>query len=150
MAKNKEPRSAKNGIANGIAKEKTARKNDAAASVIATPAIAEIDPMKKKTSPRKTSKIGNGAAIGVASGVASKIAKASNKAATKSTKTSQTVSKRPTLSNLSQSSMEEAIRLRAYEIYLRRGGRPGNPHEDWALAEREIRQYLLQNTSAQA
>jgi hypothetical protein len=52
---------------------------------------------------------------------------------------------KPTLSDV-----QEAIRLRAYEIYLQRAGQPGNPHEDWAVAEREIRLYLVQNTDAQA
>ena len=32
----------------------------------------------------------------------------------------------------------EAIALRAYEIYLERGGAPGNEVEDWILAEREL------------
>ena len=35
--------------------------------------------------------------------------------------------------------MEEEIRRRAYEIYLERGGTPGNENEDWLLAEREVR-----------
>jgi hypothetical protein len=32
----------------------------------------------------------------------------------------------------------EEIRLRAYEIYLERGGLPGNELEDWLQAEREL------------
>ena len=32
----------------------------------------------------------------------------------------------------------EDIALRAYHIYLERHGAPGNPHEDWARAEREL------------
>ena len=32
----------------------------------------------------------------------------------------------------------EEIRLRAYEIYLERGGRPGNEFDDWLQAEREL------------
>jgi hypothetical protein len=32
----------------------------------------------------------------------------------------------------------EEITLRAYEIYLERGGAPGNELEDWARAEREL------------
>jgi Protein of unknown function (DUF2934) len=31
------------------------------------------------------------------------------------------------------------IRLRAYEIYLERGGLPGNELEDWLQAERELK-----------
>jgi hypothetical protein len=32
----------------------------------------------------------------------------------------------------------EDIALRAYEIYLERGGTPGNELEDWTRAEREL------------
>ena len=32
----------------------------------------------------------------------------------------------------------EAIQLRAYEIYLERGGSPGDPLDDWVRAEREL------------
>jgi len=41
-----------------------------------------------------------------------------------------------------QFSIEDIIRLRAYEIYLQRGGTPGNPHEDWQVAEREVREHF--------
>ncbi|MEA3189546.1 MAG: hypothetical protein QOD77_128 [Thermoplasmata archaeon] len=33
---------------------------------------------------------------------------------------------------------EESIRLRAYEIYLSRGGQPGRAAEDWEQARREL------------
>jgi hypothetical protein len=32
----------------------------------------------------------------------------------------------------------EEIALRAYHIYLERGGTPGNPLDDWTRAEREL------------
>ena len=32
----------------------------------------------------------------------------------------------------------EEISLRAYQIYLQRGGAPGNEFEDWIQAEREL------------
>ncbi len=32
----------------------------------------------------------------------------------------------------------EEIRLRAYEIYIERGGVPGNKLDDWLQAEREL------------
>jgi len=35
--------------------------------------------------------------------------------------------------------LEEQIRRRAYEIYLERGGAPGDEHQDWLAAEREVR-----------
>jgi len=34
--------------------------------------------------------------------------------------------------------VEEKIRLRAYELYLQRGGRGGSPEQDWLQAQREI------------
>jgi hypothetical protein len=41
-------------------------------------------------------------------------------------------------------SLEEEIRRRAYELYLERGGTPGNESEDWITAEREVRSRQLQ------
>jgi DUF2934 family protein len=35
--------------------------------------------------------------------------------------------------------LEDEIRRRAYEIYQERGCTPGDEHEDWLTAEREIR-----------
>ena len=35
---------------------------------------------------------------------------------------------------------DERIRLRAEDIYRRRGNRPGSPIDDWLLAEKEIRE----------
>ena len=35
--------------------------------------------------------------------------------------------------------LEDQIRLRAYEIYQERGYTPGNEREDWLTAEREVR-----------
>lgn len=39
---------------------------------------------------------------------------------------------------LPQAASEQEIRLRAYEIYLRRGAQPGHELEDWLEAEREL------------
>jgi hypothetical protein len=47
-----------------------------------------------------------------------------------------------------QVSIEDVIRLRAYEIYLQRGATPGNPHEDWNVAEREVRAHFGQEAEA--
>lgn len=33
---------------------------------------------------------------------------------------------------------EERIRVRAYEIFLRRGGQGGSPESDWLLAREEL------------
>lgn len=37
-----------------------------------------------------------------------------------------------------QSTREQEISNRAYEIYLRRGGDPGDEAQDWFQAEREL------------
>ena len=34
--------------------------------------------------------------------------------------------------------LEEEIRRRAYELYLQRAGTPGNPSQDWLVAEQEV------------
>ncbi len=34
--------------------------------------------------------------------------------------------------------LEEKIRVRAYELYLQRGGRGGSPEQDWLQAQREV------------
>ena len=39
---------------------------------------------------------------------------------------------------LMDSTREREIRARAYEIYLQRGGQPGDEVEDWLQAEREL------------
>ncbi len=35
--------------------------------------------------------------------------------------------------------LEEQVRLRAYELFLQRGGFWGNPEQDWFQAESEVR-----------
>ena len=42
---------------------------------------------------------------------------------------------------LLQSTSEQEIRNRAYEIYLQRGGQSGHELEDWLQAERELITY---------
>ncbi len=44
--------------------------------------------------------------------------------------------------------LEAAIRQRAYQIYLERHGAPGNPQEDWARAEREVKETFDHQKSA--
>jgi hypothetical protein len=34
--------------------------------------------------------------------------------------------------------IQKKVALRAYELYLQRGGRDGHPEEDWLQAEREL------------
>jgi Protein of unknown function (DUF2934) len=45
-------------------------------------------------------------------------------------------------------SLDDIIRLRAYEIYLQRGATPGNQHEDWQIAEREVREHFSPEAEA--
>lgn len=47
---------------------------------------------------------------------------------------------------------QEQIRFRAYEIYRRRDGLPGDPLTDWLLAERELAAEMpsAQKTGARA
>jgi hypothetical protein len=40
--------------------------------------------------------------------------------------------------NGSSESIQEAIRQRAYELYVERGSLPGHEHEDWLRAEHEV------------
>jgi hypothetical protein len=44
--------------------------------------------------------------------------------------------------------LDAAIRQRAYQIYLERHGAPGNPQEDWARAEREVKERFDHQKSA--
>ena len=67
-------------------------------------------------------------------------------AATTGTKTAKTKTK--TKAKSLQVSIEDIIRLRAYEIYLQRGATPGNQHEDWQVAEREVRAHFGQEADA--
>jgi hypothetical protein len=48
---------------------------------------------------------------------------------------------------LRDESVREMIRARAYEIYERRGTRPGDATEDWFQAEDEVLTFLLANES---
>jgi len=38
----------------------------------------------------------------------------------------------------SSPNLEQAIRLRAYQLYEQRGRTPGHEHEDWFRAEQEV------------
>jgi Protein of unknown function (DUF2934) len=43
---------------------------------------------------------------------------------------------------------EEAIKRRAYEIYLERGEQPGHELEDWLQAEREFKGVMVLHAQA--
>jgi hypothetical protein len=45
------------------------------------------------------------------------------------------------------SNLEEEIRRRAYELYLQRGGVPGNESQDWLVAEQEVRSRQMERAS---
>ena len=57
-------------------------------------------------------------------------------------RTKATPTARKTAPKSFQVNIDDLIRLRAYEIYLRRGATPGNQQEDWQLAEREVREHF--------
>jgi hypothetical protein len=42
---------------------------------------------------------------------------------------------------------QKEIELRAYEIYLQRGGEDGNDRNDWLAAEKELTESLQMDTS---
>jgi hypothetical protein len=46
------------------------------------------------------------------------------------------------------STREEEIRRRAYEIYLERGEQPGRALDDWLQAERELERGVLRRAEA--
>lgn len=41
----------------------------------------------------------------------------------------------------------EAIRLRAHQIFLERGGTPGRELDDWLMAEHELNRSALENSN---
>lgn len=54
------------------------------------------------------------------------------------------VSKAP-VSKAQVSNLQEEIRRRAYELYLQRGGVPGNENQDWLVAEQEVRSRQMEH-----
>jgi hypothetical protein len=46
------------------------------------------------------------------------------------------------------STRDEEIRRRAYEIYLERGEQPGTELEDWLQAERELQDGVISHAQA--
>ena len=46
------------------------------------------------------------------------------------------------VSNAQVRNLQEEIRMRAYELYLQRGGVPGNENQDWLVAEQEVRSQM--------
>lgn len=63
---------------------------------------------------------------------------AAGTATTKATTTTSGVTKSRTKAVPS----EEQIRARAFEIFKRRNGGPGDAHSDWLQAERELQEEL--------
>jgi hypothetical protein len=52
--------------------------------------------------------------------------------------TSVTVAPAATQPTETRPNLEDQIRLRAYHLYLQRGGRGGSPEQDWLRAKEEI------------
>jgi hypothetical protein len=65
-------------------------------------------------------------------------AKKPTPARTTSTARKPTARKTVTKSAAKSVPTQEQIRERAFEIYLRRNGGPGDAHSDWVQAEREL------------
>jgi hypothetical protein len=66
--------------------------------------------------------------------------KRSRKAKTENGNGTQAVTTSPDFAQESQGSpvLEEKIRMRAYELYLQRGGTGGSPEQDWLQAQKEV------------
>jgi Protein of unknown function (DUF2934) len=56
----------------------------------------------------------------------------------KTTKTRTTLTQMTEPASVGNSTGQEKIRCRAYEIYLEHGEQPGHELEDWLQAEREL------------
>jgi len=56
------------------------------------------------------------------------------------TQVAQPVTTSPEFAQQSQGSpvLEERIRVRAYQLYLQRGGIGGSPEQDWLQAQKEV------------
>jgi len=50
--------------------------------------------------------------------------------------------------SVGNSTRDEGIRRRAYEIYLERGEQPGHELDDWLQAERELERRVLRRAQA--
>jgi hypothetical protein len=86
--------------------------------------------MAKPRTPRNSKKNGNSTEVQVAPETSF-----SSSSAASETKLKASVDTRK---NVIPINLEEEIRRRAYEIFEERGGVPGNEHEDWLRAEREV------------
>jgi hypothetical protein len=48
------------------------------------------------------------------------------------------------------STLQESVKQKAYENYLKRGGTPGNDQEDWYKAEKEVLNQFKPEKSKEA
>lgn len=83
--------------------------------------------MAKPRTPRNSKKNGNSTELGAAP-----------EKTLSSTASESKLQVAETRTNVIPINLEEEIRRRAYEIFEERGGVPGNEHEDWLRAEREV------------
>src|SRR5258706_7844583 len=51
---------------------------------------------------------------------------------------------------LSDSEVQMMVRMRAYEVYLMRGGQTGDQAEDWFRAESEVLSFLIEEENRRA
>lgn len=72
-----------------------------------------------------------------------KITKIIGKAKTTTRKVvAQAMAKQEREIQLTDERIQEAIRLKAYDLYLQRGGQHGNDFEDWLTAEKMVSQQF--------
>ena len=57
---------------------------------------------------------------------------------TKVAKTAARLKQEVDIAVVASPSVEEKVRIRAYELYLQRGGNGGSPEQDWFQAVREV------------
>ena len=84
--------------------------------------------MAKPRTPRTSKKNGNGSDVSIAT--------ENTLQSTSSDLRHQAVPE--TKKNIIPINLKDEIRRRAYELFQERGGVPGNEHEDWLQAEREV------------
>jgi hypothetical protein len=113
--------------ADGEAPKKRARKTTS--EVEAGTKVAKVAKAEPKAAKPKTAK---------AEPMAAPVAAEGNVSVAAAVKPVKEVAQMPSKQSTQEPSLEERVRIRAYELYLRRGGRGGSPEQDWFQAMQEI------------
>ena len=103
-----------------------------------TPKATDGETPRKRT--RKTASVPEDSTnvVKAVKKVAAKTAKAKEIAAVAATRTAPDATPEVRNEVFVMQSLEEKVRARAYELYLRRGGRGGSPEQDWFQAMQEV------------